>query len=135
MAFPFHEFIAEIIDAARQSMMVRRDGNVAVGRRCGVCRPADTPICDERPLHPRGTTPQRHTDFTPLKNHKTWGRRVQPLGSWRITNSTRTLVVLEGLFDMLITAQKLHQLGREADTVAVYTNGVQSKRKNASVVL
>jgi len=33
------------------------------------------------------------------------------------------------LFDMLITAQKIHQLGREADTVAVYTNGASPSAK------
>ena len=30
---------------------------------------------------------------------------------------------------MLITAQKIHQLGREADTVAVYTNGASPAAK------
>ena len=78
---------------------------------------------------PENQIPKGTRTFMPLKNHKTWGNRVQPLGSWRITPATRTLVVLEGLFDMLITAQKLHQLGREADTVAVYTNGASPSAK------
>ena len=30
---------------------------------------------------------------------------------------------------MLITAQKIHQLGRDADTVAVYTNGASPAAK------
>ena len=54
---------------------------------------------------------------------------MQPLGAWRITGATRTLIVLEGLFDMLVTAQKLHELGRETDTVAVYTNGSSPSAK------
>jgi hypothetical protein len=33
------------------------------------------------------------------------------------------------LFDLLITAQKIHLLGREADTVAVYTNGASPAAK------
>ena len=68
-------------------------------------------------------------NFVPKKNHKSWGRRLKPLGAWRITGKTRTLVVLEGLFDMLVTAQKLHELGRETDTVAVYTNGASPSAK------
>jgi hypothetical protein len=38
-------------------------------------------------------------------------------------------VELERQFDMLVTAQKLHELGREADTVAVYTNGASPSAK------
>jgi len=78
---------------------------------------------------PEEQLPASTRNFVPKKNHKSWGRRLQPLGAWRITGATRTLIVLEGLFDMLITAQKLHELGRETDTVAVYTNGSSPSAK------
>ena len=61
--------------------------------------------------------------FVPEAKHRTWGNRIRPLGSWRITSQTRTLVVLEGLFDMLLFAQALRQRGMDSDVTAVYTNG------------
>jgi DNA primase len=72
---------------------------------------------------PEEQLPTDARKFWPVNRHRSWGRRVQPLGSWRITPSTRTILVVEGLFDMLIAAQKIHQLGHEQATVAVYTNG------------
>jgi DNA primase len=119
----------EIIDAARQSMMVRRDGIWLWAGGVVYADPPTHPAVMNVRYIPAEQLPKGTRNFTPLKNHKTWGNRVQPLGSWRITPATRTLIVLEGLFDMLITAQKIHQLGREADTVAVYTNGASPSAK------
>jgi hypothetical protein len=78
---------------------------------------------------PAEQLPEGTRTFKPTKNHKTWGNRVQPLGCWRIKPTTRTIIVVEGLFDMLITAQKIRQQGRDTDTVAVYTNGASPAAK------
>jgi hypothetical protein len=114
----------EITSAAKQSLMVRADGSWLW---------AGGVVYADPPTHPTVMNvryiPDIDRSFTPEKNHKTWGIRIQPLGSWRIQPTTRTVIVLEGLFDMLITAQKIHQLGREADTVAVYTNGASPAAK------
>lgn len=110
-------------DAARRSLMVRWDGSwLWAGSVLYADPPSHPTVLNVRYL-PEDLLPEGARVFTPKKNHKTWGDRIQPLGSWRITPTTRSLIVLEGFFDLLLTAQKLHQLRREADTVAVYTNG------------
>jgi len=114
---------SEITEAARASMLTRRDGTWLWAGGLVYADPPILPSVLNVRYLPEELLPQGTRPFQPEKNHKTWGNRVQPLGSWRITPATRTLVVLEGLFDLLITAQKIHQLGRDADTVAVYTNG------------
>ena len=119
----------EIIEAATQSMMVRRDGTWLWAGGVVYADPPTHPTVMNVRYIPEEQLPKGTRNFKPEKNHKTWGNRIQPLGSWRITPGTRTLIVLEGLFDMLITAQKIHQLGREADTVAVYTNGASPAAK------
>jgi hypothetical protein len=67
--------------------------------------------------------PPGYRPFTPEKNHRAWGNRIQPLGAWRIGPKTRKLVVLEGLFDMLVMAQALRERGLDREIIAVYTNG------------
>ncbi len=120
---PFPAVRQETIQAADQSLMLRRDGSWLWAGGVVYADPPTHPTVLNVRYIPDELLPPGTRNFTPSKNHKTWGRRLQPLGSWRITITTRTLVVLEGLFDMLVTAQKLRELGREADTVAVYTNG------------
>jgi hypothetical protein len=73
-------------------------------------------IPDER--LPAGTRP-----FPIEENHHTWGVRQTPLGSWRITSSTRVLIVVEGRFDMLIGAQAVGERHLHPEVVTVYTNG------------
>ena len=119
----------EIFEAAKQSLMIRRDGTWLWAGGVVYADPPTHPSVMNVRYIPEDQIPKGTRTFKPLKNHKTWGNRIQPLGSWRITPSTRTLIVLEGLFDLLITAQKIHQLGREADTVAVYTNGASPAAK------
>jgi hypothetical protein len=119
----------EVIQAANQSLMLRRDGTWLWAGGVVYADPPTHPAVLNVRYIPAGQLPKGTRRFTPKKNHKTWGRRVHPLGTWRITGRTRTLVVLEGLFDMLLTAQKLHELGREADTVAIYTNGASPSAK------
>ena len=103
--------------------------HLAVGRWGGVCRPADTPNRPERALYPRRATAQRHAPLHPEEEPQDLGPACAAAGSLAHHRKTRTLVVLEGLFDMLVTAQKLHELGRETDTVAIYTNGASPSAK------
>jgi hypothetical protein len=119
----------EIVEAATQSMLVRRDGTWLWAGGVVYADPPTHPSVMNVRYIPAEQLPKGTRNFTPPKNHKTWGNRIQPLGSWRIRPATRTLVVLEGLFDLLITAQKIHELGRDADTVAVYTNGASPAAK------
>jgi hypothetical protein len=119
----------EITEAATQSMMVRHDGTWLWAGGVVYADPPTHPTVMNVRYIPEDQLPQGTRSFKPEKNHKTWGNRIQPLGCWRINPCTRTLIVLEGLFDMLITAQKLHQLGCETDTVAVYTNGASPAAK------
>jgi len=119
----------EIMDAAKQSMMVRRDGTWLWAGGVVYADPPTQPAVMNVRYIPEEQLPKGTRNFTPPKNHKTWGNRLQPLGSWRITPNTRTIIVLEGLFDMLITAQKIHQLGRAGEVVAVYTNGASPSAK------
>ena len=119
----------EIMDAAKQSMMVRRDGIWLWAGGVVYADPPMQPSVMNVRYIPEEQLPKGTRTFTPAKNHKTWGNRLQPLGSWRITAGTRTIIVLEGLFDMLITAQKIHQLGRDDKAVAVYTNGASPSAK------
>ena len=120
---------SEILEAAKQSLMIRGDGTWSWAGGLVYADPPSKPAVLNVRYIPQEQLPSGARAFKPEKHHKTWGNRVQPLGSWRITPATRTLIVLEGLFDMLITAQKIHQLGREADTVAVYTNGASPSAK------
>jgi hypothetical protein len=119
----------DILKAARQSRMVRRDGMWLWAGGAVYADPPIHPTVMNVRYIPDEQIPRGTRTFSLMKNHKTWGVRSQPLGSWRITSSTQTILVLEGLFDMLITAQKLHQLGQETDTVAVYTNGASPSAK------
>lgn len=119
----------ETIQAAKQSMMVRRDGAWLWSGGVVYADPPIRPTVLNVRYIPEEQLPKGTRSFQPAKNHKTWGNRVQPLGSWRISPTTGTIIVLEGLFDMLITAQKIHEIGRDADTVAVYTNGSSPSAK------
>ena len=119
----------DIFEAAKQSMMVRHDGTWLWAGGVVYADPPSQPSVMNVRYIPEEQLPKDTRKFQPEKNHKTWGNRIQPLGSWRITCTTQTLVVLEGLFDLLITAQKIHLLGRETDTVAVYTNGASPAAK------
>ncbi|MFZ5903200.1 MAG: toprim domain-containing protein [Chloroflexota bacterium] len=119
----------EVIEAARRSMLVRRDGTWLWAGGVIYADPPSHPSVMNVRYIPAGQLPKGTRNFKPEKDHKTWGSRIQPLGCWRITSTTHTVIVLEGLFDLLIAAQKIHQIGREADTVAVYTNGASPAAK------
>jgi Toprim-like len=66
---------------------------------------------------------ERSRPFQVEQNHRTWGNRTVPLGSWRIGPATQTILVVEGLFDMLVTAQIIQDKKLQREVCAVYTNG------------
>jgi hypothetical protein len=67
--------------------------------------------------------------FAIEENHHTWGVRTAPLGSWRITPRTKTIVVVEGLFDMLVGAQYVDDHRLYPEVVVVYTNGASPAKR------
>jgi len=112
-----------VINAAKQSLMVRKDGRwLWSGSVVYADSPIKPTVINARYI-PESQLPPGTRNFIPSENHKTWGNRIQPLGAWRIKSTTRQIIVVEGLFDMLITAQKIHQLGLGETVSAVYTNG------------
>jgi DNA primase len=101
------------LEAARQSLLIRQDGTwLWSGGVVYADPPVHPSVVNVRYL-PAEQLPTGTRKFKPADRHRSWG----------ISASTRTILVVEGLFDMLIAAQKIHQLGHEEDTVAVYTNG------------
>jgi DNA primase len=113
----------EIFQAAKQSLMVRKDGRWLWSGSVVYADPPLRPTVINARYIPESQLPPGTRNFAPPKNHKTWGNRIQPLGAWRIKPSTRQVIVVEGLFDMLIAAQKIHELGLDETVSVVYTNG------------
>lgn len=113
----------EVLQAAKQSLMVRKDGRWLWSGSVVYADPPIRPTVINARYIPESQLPPGTRNFTPPKNHKTWGNRIQPLGAWRIKSSTRQVIVVEGLFDMLIAAQKIHELGLDETVSVVYTNG------------
>ena len=119
----------ETVELARQSRLVRSSG---VWLWAGGVVYADPPtrprVLNVRYL-PEERLPGKTRDFVPSGAHKTWGRRSTPLGLWRVRPSTRVIVVVEGLFDMLAFAQALHDRGLDEEILPVYTNGASPARR------
>lgn len=61
--------------------------------------------------------------FNITANHHSWGKRIVPLGAWRINGQTKVLVVVEGLFDLLAGAQITDKRGLGQEVVVIATNG------------
>lgn len=120
---PVPQVRTDVVQAAKQSLMVLRDGTWLWAGSVVYADPPIRPTVINARYIPKAQLAPGTRKFTIDKNHKTWGNRIQPLGAWRIKPSTRYIIVLEGLFDMLITAQKIHELGLDESVSAVYTNG------------
>jgi hypothetical protein len=74
------------------------------------------------PLVQPVTLQVRHLRKEARKKYQTWGRLAQPLGAWRLKPSTQIVIAVEGLFDLLVFAQALHD--RQIETVIpVFTGG------------
>ena len=74
---------------------------------------------------PEEQLPAKERWFDIQDRHRTWGNRVVPLGSWRITAQTEVIMVVEGMFDMLVGAQTIASRGLHPEVVCVYTNGAK----------
>ena len=74
---------------------------------------------------PEEMLPEKTRWFEINDRHHTWGNRVVPLGSWRITAQTEVVMVVEGMFDMLVGAQTIASRGLHPEVVCVYTNGAK----------
>jgi DNA primase len=113
----------QVIRAARQSLLVRRDGRWLWAGSMVYADPPFRPTVINARYLPNNLLPPGTRNFKPSENHKTWGNRLEPLGAWRIKPTTRLLVVVEGLFDMLVMAQAIKERGLDSEVTAVYTNG------------
>jgi hypothetical protein len=119
----------ETWQAARVSKMLLRDGEWLWAGGVVYADPPTQPSVINVRYIPVEMLSQGDRSFTPPDNHHTWGNRIQPLGAWRITAATKTVLVVEGMFDMLVAAQEIRQRGGEREAVAVYTNGASPARK------
>ncbi len=91
----------EILEAAKQSLLIGREGIWLWAGGVVYADPPSHPNVMNARYIPEDQLPKGTRNFKPEKNHKTWGNRVQPLGCWRITPATRTVIALEGLFDKI----------------------------------
>lgn len=107
----------ETIRAARYSRLVSHDGTWLW---------AGGVVYAEPPISPT-TIQVRHLRQGVDRKYQTWGRLLQPLGAWRLTATTSTVVVVEGMLDMLVLAQALRERELE-DTQVVYTAGSSPSR-------
>jgi hypothetical protein len=108
----------EVIQAARRARLVAEDGHWLW---------AGGLVYADPPVHPI-TIQVRHLRPGSDKKYQTWGRLHRPLGSWRLTRRTRTVIVLEGLLDMLIVAQALRDRREDGFIGVVYTGGSSPSR-------
>ena len=114
--------------AARDSRLILRDGTWMWAGSVVYADPPTQPSVINVRYVPDEMLPPGERTFTPKENHHTWGNRVRPLGAWRITSSTKTAIVVEGMFDMFVAADQIRQRGAEREMVAVYTNGAAPAR-------
>jgi len=114
--------------AARDSRLILRDGTWMWAGSVVYADPPTQPSVINVRYVPDEMLPPGERTFTPQENHHTWGNRIQPLGAWRITAATKTVVVVEGMFDMFAAADQIRQRGAEREMVAVYTNGAAPAR-------
>jgi hypothetical protein len=60
------------------------------------------------PTRPRAIQ-VRHLREGVDKKYQTWGSKAVLMGAWRLSSATRTAIIVEGLFDMLMFAQAIHE--------------------------
>ncbi len=118
----------ETWQAARASKMLLRDGTWLWAGGVVYADPPTQPSVLNVRYIPDEMLPTGSRTFAIQDNHHTWGNRIQPLGAWRITAATKTVLVVEGMFDMLVAAQEIRQRGVEREAVPVYTNGAAPAR-------
>lgn len=102
----------ETMQAARQARLVAGDGHWLW---------AGGVVYADPPVNPAAIQ-VRHLRQDQDKKYQTWGRLTRPLGAWRLKASPQIVVVVEGLFDMLVFAQAIHDR-RSEHTCPVFTGG------------
>jgi len=115
---PLPKVHLEAVQAARQARLVARDGHWLW---------AGGLVYADPPFNPNAIQ-VRHLRRDGDKKYQTWGRLSQPLGSWRLNEMIRTVIVVEGLVDMLVLAQALHDRREDGTTRVVYTGGASPSR-------
>jgi len=108
----------EVVQAARQARLVANDGQWLWAGGLVYADPPVNPIAIQ----------VRHLRSDVDKKYQTWGRLTRPLGSWRFTPATRTVIVSEGLLDMLVIAQALRDRREDKTTSVIYTGGASPSR-------
>jgi hypothetical protein len=109
---------AETVQAARRSRLVGEDGRWLW---------AGGLVYADPPVNPT-TIQVRHLRQDGDAKYQTWGRLTRPLGAWRLPRATRTIVVVEGLLDMLVIAQTLRERREDGSTGVLYTGGASPSR-------
>jgi len=102
----------DTLETARSARLVAQDGHWLWAGGVVYADPLTRPI----------TIQVRHLHKQTDKKYQPWGRLTQQLGAWRVKPSTKIVIIIEGLFDMLTFAQALHD--RQLETVVpVFTGG------------
>ncbi len=115
----------EAVQAARQARLVAYDGHwLWAGGLVYADPPVNPTTIQVRHLRQNGD----EVGLRPTTKYQTWGRLTRPLGSWRLSVQTRTVIVLEGLLDMLVIAQALRDRREDRAFGVVYTGGASSSR-------
>lgn len=108
----------EVVQAARAARLVAEDGSWLW---------AGGLVYADPPFNP-ATIQVRHLRAGADKKYQTWGRLIRPLGAWRLNGAVRTVIVLEGLLDMLVVSQALRDGRKDQYAGVVYTGGASPSR-------
>jgi len=115
----------EVVQAARQARLVASDGRwLWAGGLVYADPPVDPITIQVRHLRADGDV----VGLRPTSKYQTWGRLARPLGSWRLNIKTRTVIVVEGLLDMLVIAQSLRDRREDDGIGVIYTGGASPSR-------
>lgn len=109
---PLPDVQLETVQAARRARLVANDGRWLW---------AGGVVYADPPVNPAAIQ-VRHLRRDQVKKYQTWGRLTRPLGAWRLKDAPQIVVVVEGLFDMLVFAQAIHDR-RIEHTCPVFTGG------------
>jgi hypothetical protein len=115
---PLPKVHLEAVQAARQARLVASDGHWLWAGGLVYADPPVNPIAIQ----------VRHLREETDKKYQTWGRLIRPLGAWRLTATVQTVIVVEGLLDMLVIAQALRDRREDGATSVVYTGGASPSR-------
>ncbi|MGD9091371.1 MAG: toprim domain-containing protein [Anaerolineales bacterium] len=102
----------DTVITARRSRLIAHDGHWLWAGGVVYADPLTNPT----------TIQVRHLQKEAGKKYQTWGHLRQPLGAWRLKASSQIAIVVEGMFDMLMFAQAIHDRHIE-NILPVFTGG------------